>query len=639
MIINVESNKNGYLDLFRKSYKLIHADAGPDDRFSSIEEFFANFGDIVDLDRNYLIRLPIEEPVLAIDANKRTIDTTLFSKCTNVQSDQMAEILVFSIDRYFDYKDLADPQMQFWVQWTVVDDKGNLIEKATEITLKDTETEPGKIRFGWPLSNVITMHTGKIQFAVRIFEKADVVEFDQLGNEITVNKVVYSFNTLPAALTIQKALQPELNDDTAINRPNGLFHHIVRNSQYAGKDVLLPQTPSFDTPGLPLPPDASLVNNTLTLMAQAVTGDTSFIDYTWYHVPVGATSAIECGKDFGTVGIAYRQSRSVQKVASDNYYSAESLTIDNENRKDIYYSAIENENMPAFIQYMGAVSTIKLEDGTVVMVDENGLPLYEKYTTFTVPAEGEVTGKYYVRATATKRINDVDYTGGIRDSECILVSPSDINVITELPSFAVLQDGDPASVLLSFELVQNENDNTVFTYTWQKYDNKEDTLPENVGNNNTITVTDKGWYKIYVTANLNRQTNEYISDWCKVTEPPTEPILTLGASATAGISDGNLHIIAGEAGDTVTLSVDAAVTGATSYNEDDLYSEGLAYSWSVNTADNNNKPLELADIVGGAIDGPSINVLVKDNTYIYVCTVTNTLNQEKAQSTFAFEVR
>jgi hypothetical protein len=87
---------------------------------------------------------------------------------------------------------------------------GELIEGADEIEYFDlvTEAQDGKIRFGWPLDSRVTANAGKLQFAVRIFEKAWVDEYDASGKSSKVEKVIYSFNTLPATLEIKKALHP-----------------------------------------------------------------------------------------------------------------------------------------------------------------------------------------------------------------------------------------------------------------------------------------------------------------------------------------------------------------------------------------------------------------------------------------------
>ena len=89
-----------------------------------MEEFFSQIADIYSANPSFLIRLPVDEPVLAINAEKREIDTTLFKSCVTVQSDQVAEIVIFSIDRYFDYMDFMETEI--WVQWTAPNGDGTV---------------------------------------------------------------------------------------------------------------------------------------------------------------------------------------------------------------------------------------------------------------------------------------------------------------------------------------------------------------------------------------------------------------------------------------------------------------------------------------------------------------------------------
>ena len=195
MIIKVDnSNAKHYEKLFTDAYEVLR-EAGKIaeneiGRLTSLEEFFSHIADIYSADRSFLIKLPVDEPALAIDANKRTIDTTLFNRTANVQSDEVAEIAVFSIDRYYDYMDLATTEI--WVQWTAPGLDGLPREGATLIEMKDVETEPGKLRFGWPLDSDITAVPGNVQFAVRFFKRG-VVDVPQLdGSIVKENKIIYS---------------------------------------------------------------------------------------------------------------------------------------------------------------------------------------------------------------------------------------------------------------------------------------------------------------------------------------------------------------------------------------------------------------------------------------------------------------
>ena len=96
----------------------------------------------------------------------------------------------------------------------------------------------------------------------------------------------------------------------------------------------------------------------------------------------------------GTGGVAYRKSIASTRVLSDDYYDATNVTASS--NKDVYYSHVENDKafVEAFKPYTGEVKKVEQSDGTFLTVSADGLPLYEKYSTFTVPATGAVTGTY-----------------------------------------------------------------------------------------------------------------------------------------------------------------------------------------------------------------------------------------------------
>lgn len=670
MIINInKTNQDRYLDLFTKAYKKLNNSEG---RFSSLEEFYNNIKNIYTADRSYAIRLPVDEPTLYIDANLRTIDTKpLAKKIATVQSDMMAETLIFSIDRYFDLRDFAagDPQ-QVWVQWIMTGTDGTVIEGADPITIFDLETEKdaNRVRFGWPLTNAITERAGKLQFAVRIFEKGNVTVPTLNGGTTQVEKIIYSFNTLPATLTIEKALLPELNDNSELNYSSNYFDYIIRNSVYAGNDIAEPQTPTFDAPGLNLPIEATLVNDTLTLKAQAVNGDACPITYKWYHVPVDPEAEIkDCAADgFGTIGYAYGLALADNRAINDEYYSSATITdINVENRQDVYYYPASDPEvvMPAWTRYTDASYEIKeMADPTDAtkklkyLATPGGVPLYEKYTTFTVPVSNvdtetqkelnPVTGRYYVEARGTKTVGDKTVNGRAqRSRECVLVSPSTINA-SELPGRLVMRSataGEDAKATLAIGVIRPENDNTNYSYSWQRYVSKNATTTASTTTTAvpSVEVTEPGYYKVVITADLNRQTNTFTSGLCKVTDMPAAPTLTIDETntteGTGSVSEG--YAIVAATGEAVTLKVNASVTGENSPNVDSLYSEGLVYNWLVCKADMDSRPLELSDLVTGddlhsnkiVIAGPAEN-----ETWQYICTVTNTLNEEVASSTVRF---
>jgi hypothetical protein len=56
--------------------------------------------------------VPLDEDPFIIDLNTRSITVpTSFSKCASVQTDMLAETIIFVVDRYFDYMDLANTEI------------------------------------------------------------------------------------------------------------------------------------------------------------------------------------------------------------------------------------------------------------------------------------------------------------------------------------------------------------------------------------------------------------------------------------------------------------------------------------------------------------------------------------------------
>ena len=83
--------------------------------------------------------------------------------------------------------DLANTEI--YVQWTIPENKKLGIEEyngATRIEMIDLETEPGKLKFAWPLNDKITAVPGVVKFSVRFFRVDDS----------TPNKLLYSLSTL-----------------------------------------------------------------------------------------------------------------------------------------------------------------------------------------------------------------------------------------------------------------------------------------------------------------------------------------------------------------------------------------------------------------------------------------------------------
>lgn len=189
------------------------------------------------------VRLPLDEDTLTIDADKRSISIpTNFARYgVGVQGDEMAEVIYFVVDRYFDSTDLSSYDVNIAIQWEAKDAEKKTITGYSknfgkELLIIDNKQ---KVVFGWPISSELTQTNSNIKFAVRFYSIDPV------------NKVfTYSFTTLPAEVSINASL--DYTDDI-INNPEKEIDHgsvitgRIRNSGIYDPNAEAPAEPTITT--------------------------------------------------------------------------------------------------------------------------------------------------------------------------------------------------------------------------------------------------------------------------------------------------------------------------------------------------------------------------------------------------------
>lgn len=177
---------------------------------TSLNEYFSYIEALARINPVYTV-LPLNEPVFEIDANTRKIDVPEeFQKNgISVQGDEIAEIIYFKINRFYDAIDLATKDI--YIQWksAALDGDGNQKEGVSVPWCVDLKSAPNYIIFGWPISSKITESAGQITFAVRFFEF-----------ESGTQKLTYSLATLPQTVQIKPSLDFNILDRLLAN--NGL---------------------------------------------------------------------------------------------------------------------------------------------------------------------------------------------------------------------------------------------------------------------------------------------------------------------------------------------------------------------------------------------------------------------------------
>jgi hypothetical protein len=244
--------------------------------FSDLSEYFAHSGDFLTIGKAQYLLLPLDENHLTIDANSRKINVpTEFKNCSGVITDNLAETITFTIDRYFDFVDLSAFNID--VQWVAPGEKGTkrygVDEIPTQLIDLDTFNPEGKIRFGWPLSADLTRVSGPIEFSVRFYHM-----------DKNTGVVSYVFNTLPETILIQNGLDIPKNSEsvTVIANHLDLFNKFITN--YNAPAAGGPTPVSFNIKNLEeeYQIDPDVAKDDLTLWVSAHTADFNTLTYQWF---------------------------------------------------------------------------------------------------------------------------------------------------------------------------------------------------------------------------------------------------------------------------------------------------------------------------------------------------------------------
>ena len=149
MITYVNSSNTAlYSALFSEVSELLHEKCLLENNYTitTIEEYFSFMGVLPHLTdeagrpvgKRYTI-LPLDEEVFEINANTRmiTVPPSFKTNGISVHGDQVAEIVYFRIDRFFDATDLNE--MDIYIQWETP--KGN--KGVSKEWVRDIESDPG----------------------------------------------------------------------------------------------------------------------------------------------------------------------------------------------------------------------------------------------------------------------------------------------------------------------------------------------------------------------------------------------------------------------------------------------------------------------------------------------------------------
>ena len=179
---------------------------------TTLEEYFNWLPDLKDSEfggPTKYVDLPLDEPHFEINANTRAINIPGDFKKNGiaVQGDDLAEVVYFEVDRYFDAMDLNNTTI--YIEWETPKDKNHdAVKGVSSPYLRDIESKPGKLIFGWAISDALTGVAGTLKFSVKFFQSVT----DETGK----TTLAYALNTLTAQVTIQPSIGIDVENDTYV---------------------------------------------------------------------------------------------------------------------------------------------------------------------------------------------------------------------------------------------------------------------------------------------------------------------------------------------------------------------------------------------------------------------------------------
>lgn len=341
--------------------------------------------------------LPIDEEVFEINANTRqiSIPENFRKNGIAVQGDQVAEVVYFKIARYFDFMDLNNTMI--YIQYETPDGT----QDASFEWVRDIESEPDYLIFGWALDSRITAASGLLKFSIR-FVNLDNPQDSELPDNI---KYTYSLNTLQASVNIQPTLvmENDINHDAVAKGMEKIKHMIISRVKQAeivgGEEAEAPEVTMMiedwiKEDGIANQKSGEMYvidlvyqgpdNNNKPVYAikpriQAFSVDTGVISYNWNEIP--------------TIGLPHPVD-----VRNDSYRRT---TDDIPEPSTIYYK--RNKNTDSTYTYtmvtgLGSTDTIPFEttsDGYITDEAGNRLKLNKE------------DGKYYIYDKETDTLGEV----------------------------------------------------------------------------------------------------------------------------------------------------------------------------------------------------------------------------------------
>ena len=461
---------------------------------TTLEEYFSWIRNLGNISKKYTV-LPLDEDHFEINANTRAINIPASFKKNGVavQGDDLAEVLYFKIDRYFDYMDLNN--CDIYIQWeTPKGADGTTIKSASPAYIRDIESEPGKLIFGWALSDAITANSGTLKFSVRFFQWEDPENVKAGGDKI----IAYSFSTLTAQVLIQPSINfnPEKDKYDVDDVANRLLERL-ENSQvvggYAAKTpdfvIDLVKNPQANKLGYDLDPDT----NEFELLVQAFSKDTGAISYTWKRQDL---------KEDNTT---------IETIPSITAFVEGDKN--NMNKSYVYYMYLGDDKYTTLNR---ALTQEELNDSNFKVYLKQSKCIADRDGVYWAHAENRITNSSASKDSTKAAFLRPTYVD-------IKTQPKDKGILGEA-GYTLKVEVNNTDGELTYQWYRDPNHALNFGETAPIWDENEEAglIPD--ATNSTLTVTDDGHYRVKITNTRNLKSKYEFSNNSRVTLPAQRPI-------------------------------------------------------------------------------------------------------------------
>lgn len=590
---------------------------------TTLEEYFSHIEELTAIDRKFTI-LPLEseEEFFEIDANSREIKIPQAFKNHGVavQGDEVAEILYFKIDRFFDMDDLATKSV--FIQWKAPadpSDKNAVRKEGVSVPWHtDASIKPGYVIIGWPLASEITKYPGKLDFSVRFYTQ----------NED--RRINYSLSTLTATVDIKEGLNYDLDlmgaDSSARVDASSLILGRLTNTSKDDGTSPMPQQPEFvdqvimnalggyeesiDESGKTIY-EVYLTNKETgaeadaTYRSQAISVDSGVITYTWFKKD-------DAGRLLGFDDI---KSQIVFVPVDDTVY----------NPNKVYY--VETEVAGVYKPFNFPEHNFS----TLEEAKDAGFKLFERFSDATINHSGtNIRGTYQVRANnrlGRRTAQEFSIVAYVSEPE----APQIISIFDPNQVFGV--DGNGKLTNLTLMGQANTDAHAYSTYVYKKKslvndaetvvaDSKDSSYvikPQAYVEGSPEAECGDGYYWLEVKSLLNGMTKTVVGEKVRVTHPASPVAIT---NSTEGMVEGGNYSI----GTPIGVSIDFHEAEALRREDD---KDTVQYNWY--RYGGSNDVNELATDLDKAARGVYVvrekDILVKGNGNSSI-TLANTADNE-----------